>query len=486
MHRGILASAGMFFPYALNAMELKQRERQSGRSGPIKIEGRVLSGAGGLKDVAVSDGINVVRTDSDGRYTLISDTRHRFVHISVPGGYEIPQNETGTALFYQAIEGESEMSAVFNLKARVDRDENHAFIVLADPQTQDMYEIGRFQEETIKDVNKTISDLGISNMFGMGCGDLMFDNLELFPEYEKGIKETGLPFFQAVGNHDIEFDAPTDFGTIDTFCKHFGPPYYSFNLGEVHYVCLDDVLWYGDYYICHLDHDQYVWLQQDLAGLEEGSTVVVFTHIPVNGTRQARTGEDKTPNHTMTNDEALYDLLSPFNAHIITGHTHENEHIFKGGAHEHVHGAVCGAWWSGDLGQDGSPNGYGIYEIAGSEVKWGYKGTGRDRMDQISLHRNGRAGIDKEGHFIANIWDWDPEWKVTWLEDGIRVGEMEQYLGFDPYIYQSFIGEDGPARRPWVEPIPTGHLLRAPLSTKAKQTVVEAEDRFGRKYSVKL
>ena len=476
----------MFFPHALNASAFKRKERYSGASGIIRIQGRVHESGIGIEGVAVSDGYNVVYTEEDGSYALVSNKRNRFVSISIPGGHEIPKNATGTARFYQDIlkDGE-EMTASFDLVRRETDPSNHGFVVLADPQTQDMFEIKRFQDETISDVKKTIAEIGNPNLFGLGCGDLMFDNLELFPEYEKGVLETGLPFYQVVGNHDIEFDTATDFGTNNTFCKHFGPPYYSFNVGEVHYVVLDDVLWYGDYYICHLDHEQYSWLAQDLSRLEPGSTVVVFTHIPVNGTRQERTGDDKTPNHTMTNDDALYDLLRPFEAHIISGHTHENEHIFKEGTHEHVHGAVCGAWWSGDLGQDGSPNGYGVYDIRGSEVKWSYKGTGREFSDQITLHREGRPE-DLQDHFIANIWDWDPEWGVYWIEDGIRKGKMEQYLGFDPSIYAAFIGEQGPPRRPWVEPVPTNHLLRAPFDPKAKEIVVEAISRFGDTFTAKL
>ncbi len=59
-------------------------------------------------------------------------------------------------------------------------------------------------------------------------------------------------------------------------------------------------------------------------------------------------------------------MLEPFNAHLISGHTHENEHVFEGGIHEHIHGAVCGAWWSGPICYDGTPNGYGVYEIKGN------------------------------------------------------------------------------------------------------------------------
>jgi hypothetical protein len=203
-------------------------------------------------------------------------------------------------------------------------------------------------------------------MFGIGCGDLMFDNLSLFPEYERAVQGMGVPFFQVVGNHDLNFEGRTDEASVQTFMKHFGPEYYSFNRGAVHYVVLNDVFWHGAGYIGYLTADQLAWLEADLAGVEPGSPVVVALHIPALGTHFRRVGE-RRPNvgGAVQNREALYRLLEPYKAHVLSGHTHESEHVFEGGVHEHVHGTVCGAWWSGPICYDGTPNGYGVYEVRG-------------------------------------------------------------------------------------------------------------------------
>ena len=45
----------------------------------------------GLENVCVSNGEHVVRTDAEGRYRLeIEPGEHRFVWVSVPGGFRLP------------------------------------------------------------------------------------------------------------------------------------------------------------------------------------------------------------------------------------------------------------------------------------------------------------------------------------------------------------------------------------------------------------
>ena len=99
----------------------------------------------------------------------------------------------------------------------------------------------QFRGETVPDVRKTAQALGDRPVFGVGGGDLVFDDLSLFSGYEQAVRQMGLPFVQVVGNHDLNFDAPADPGSTATFRRRFGPEYYSFDRGAVHYVVLDGV-----------------------------------------------------------------------------------------------------------------------------------------------------------------------------------------------------------------------------------------------------
>ncbi len=476
-------TAGLVLPRVLRASP--ERIWPLGAAEPVRVRGQVRAGGRGLAGVAVTDSSEVVQTAADGTFDFISTADHEFVSVSLPARYEIPRNSTGTARFYQPMNPSpsGEMIAEFDLERLEQSDESHTTLLLADMQMQDMDEIVWCREQTVPDVRSVVA-AGGKEAVGIACGDIMYDHLELFPEYERNVSLMGIPFFQVLGNHDEDY-AGTDRASTATFTGHFGPRYYSFNRGAVHYVVLDDVFWHGKGYIGYLDAEQLAWLERDLALLEPGTTVVVATHIPVLGSRHVRLGQ-QNPSFTLavTNRDELYALLDPFNAHILTGHTHESEHVFEHGVHEHVNGAVCGAWWSGPICADGTPNGYSVYDIRGSEVTWRYKSTGHDFDHQIRTYPHG-ADPKAADEIVANVWDWDPEWQVVWYEGGDRRGTMAQRMGHDPLSVELHTGPDLPPRRTWVEPVPTAHLFYAPASRSA-DVVVEATDRFGRVYAAVL
>ena len=99
---------------------------------------------------------------------------------------------------------------VFELQPRRDSAEQHQFLVLADPQTQTRTETGYFNDETVPDVQALLKSRAGVPTFGVGCGDLMFDDLSLFPEYERGVTAMGVPFFQVIGNHDLDLLGRSD------------------------------------------------------------------------------------------------------------------------------------------------------------------------------------------------------------------------------------------------------------------------------------
>ena len=480
-------SGGLVLPWAsFGRWTLPGRAAQ-----PLRVTGRVTANGSGVAGVAVTDGRSVVQTADDGSFALDASTRQPFVSISVPSGYRIPQNETGTARFYQPLPDTGPSAeATFDLTALDRSDEAHAFVVLADPQTQTDAEMQQFHDTSVPSVRQTVADLGDRPVFGVGCGDLMYDDLSLFPEYERAVSRMDVPFWQVVGNHDLDFAANTDAGSTATFERHFGPRYYSFNRGAVHYVVLDDVFWPGsdgfgsdtDDYVGYIDAVQLAWLEQDLALVEDGRPVVVFMHIPALSTAYTRTDRD-TPGTRgqVKNRNALYALLEPFDAHLIAGHVHENEHRFNAGRHEHVVGTVCGAWWSGPICYDGTPSGYAVYEVNGDAVQWRYQSTGQPADHQMRVYPKG-ADPNAPDEMVANVWDADPEWTVVWYEDGIRKGRMARRTGTDPLSEEMHRGPEKPKKRTWVDPLRTRHLYYAPVSDDARTLRVEATDRFGRTY----
>ena len=457
--------------------------RRTGAAAPVRVRGAVRSQGNGLPRISVSDGIQVVDTAADGSFEIVTTPDRGFVWFSPPSGYRIPVSPVGTARFHQPLTAQPEQTAVFDLEPDPVDHEDHTLILLGDIQTQDAREMGQFLERSVPDIRATALGLGDEPVFGISCGDIMYDHLEMYPDYESGVSRIGVPFFQVIGNHDLDTQNLMDRASTDTFSRHFGPRYYSFNRGAVHYVVLDDVFWYGKGYIGYLGSDALAWLERDLARIEPGSPVIVATHIPVLGSLHLRRGmRAPTTGVAVMNREALYRLLEPFNAHILTGHIHECEHVFEHGTHEHVTGAVCGAWWSGPICYDGTPNGYCVYTVRGEEISWRYKATGQAPDHQMRVYPPG-TDLEAPGELVVNIWNWDPEWTVRWFSGGEPRGAMARRRGLDPLSVELHTGPDLPPRRTWVEPVPTDHLFRAALADNEEVVTVEATDRFGRVYT---
>jgi hypothetical protein len=451
------------------------------------LSGKVHAGGQGLAGVAVTDGLSVVLTDAKGQYTLDSNGATEFVYISVPRGYEFP-HEQGVARFYRKKEPvKGRFKADFELRKLAQDDSQHNFIVWADPQMISKADAAEFKATAVPDTQKLIASYGPNTLFhGIGCGDLVWDHFEIFEDYKEGVASTGIPFFQVIGNHDMDLTARADEGSADTFKKLFGPTYYSFNRGEIHYVVLDDVFFIGaaKKYIGYLTERQLAWLEQDLAHVKAGTTVVVSLHIPPYTRQHLRNKDKEEPmGGVVANRKELYRLLKPYKAHIMSGHTHFNEVLQTAdNVTEHVHGTVCGAWWTGPICTDGTPGGYGVYEVRGSELKWYYKAIGQERSHQFRIYPKGSLP-ERPNDLVVNVWNWDSAWKVAWFEDGVRKGDMTQHTGLDPLSVRLHAGPALPAKHKWVDPTLTEHLFVASVSGQAKEIRVEVTDRFGQVYT---
>lgn len=451
----------------------------------VRVRGRVHSAGRGLAGVSVSDGLGVVATGRDGRFELVTDRSRPYVTVSVPSGFRLPTAANGTARCFRRLEPDprGEMAAEFALDPEEGGDDRHAFLLLADIQTQDAADVAMFERQTVPDVQRTLRGLAGRPCFGVADGDIMWDELALFDGYERAVAAFGVPFVQVVGNHDLDLDGRSDAASTATFERRFGPRYWSFDRGQVHYVVLDDVLYYGGGYLGYVDDDQLRWLAADLARVERGRPVVVFAHIPFFSTLWRRRGTAEPPvASVVTNREAVYRLLEPYRALLLTGHLHESDYVTEGGTVERNHGTVCGAWWTGDICYDGTPSGYGVYEVDGARIRWRYQATGRPAGHQLRVYSRGADPLAPE-EIVANVWAWEPGWRVVWYEGGERRGEMARRTGLDPLAVRLHGGPDLPAKRAWVDPVPTAHLFYAPVPAGGRDVRVEATDPWGRVYS---
>jgi 3',5'-cyclic AMP phosphodiesterase CpdA len=97
-----------------------------------------------------------------------------------------------------------------------------------------------------------------------------------------------MPVFTVPGNHDhfgiipsrSHADPNNPLYNRGMYRQYFGPDYYSFDYGGVHFIGLnsispDDSAYYGD-----IDSTQLAWLKKDLSHVAASTPIVTFCHIP--------------------------------------------------------------------------------------------------------------------------------------------------------------------------------------------------------------
>ncbi|MDR3261799.1 MAG: FAD-dependent oxidoreductase [Tannerella sp.] len=367
----------------------------------------------------------------------------------------------------------------------------HVMIVCADPQVAFKEELPLLEKAT-RDMKALVAESYPDiPVYGIVCGDIISDiqNDSLaFSDVKKLFDLTGIPFHYLAGNHDMDITERSNDNSKKSFEENFGPSHYSFNIGKVHYVVLDDVFSTGRAYsyIGYIDEKQFRWLEQDLSSVPHGSTVMVALHIPTYS-REARKGEyaKEEINKAVQNRRALYKMLEPYRVHILSGHEHYNEnYVLNDRLFEHVHAALCGIFWQAPYNSDGAPLGYAVYEYNGDSVQWYYKVAGKDKNFQMNVYA---AGADRQqpNAIIANVWNYDPAWQVCWYEDGKKMGEMKQYTGWDPATVDYVEKNRQNFRYKYVGAGATEHLFYAEPVNKNAEIRVEAVDRFGNKYTEK-
>jgi hypothetical protein len=459
-------------------------------SAPVLLKGQVLDEAGkGLAGVAVTDGTTIVSTDARGRYSFYTIANAPFVYISLPAGYEIP-HDRGVAQFYKKINAQKgAFHASFQLKRLERSDKKHFTILWADPQINTDEQAQQLITVSAPDTRAHVQELLKEGpVHGITAGDIYWDNFAMIPPYKKAVEATSIPFFQVLGNHDMDINVRSDEASDDTFHEHFGPSWYSFNRGNAHYVVLDNVFYYsnGYNYIGYITEQQLKWLEQDLARVTPGAPVFVSMHIScyTHEKRRYKRKEDNPGNITF-NRQALYNLLKPFNAHVLTGHTHYNENVLEGGVYEHITAALCGAWWTTPICDDGTPAGYGVYEVDADQVRWYYKAVGQPKSYQMRVYNRG-SYANRPNDIAVNVWNWDKDWKVEWYEDGVLKGPMNQQMDYDGEAFRLMHGADKPGKYPWIEPRLTDHLFFATPSATAHKVTIEVTDRFGNQYKEEM
>lgn len=437
--------------------------------------GRISDGQRGIANVVVSDGFTTTLTDAEGVYQMHRSDSAKFVFISVPAEYKIP-TDGSIPTHYKSINQKLE-TVYANFQLEKDNITNDfTLVAMADPQPSVEWELKRFRNETVKDIQELVSDLPEkSAIVGIALGDLTWDAPQLYPGYTDAVNEIPFPVLQVIGNHDHDKNVKNDDRKAShNFERYFGPTYYSYNKGQCHFIVLDDIV-YNDRksYQNKISEEQMAWLKQDLSYVDKDKLLIVGVHAPTT----FRT-------HQLVNSKQFYEILDGYKAIILSGHTHNAAYTeISENITEYTLNAVFGSGWIGDINPRGGPNGYAILEVSGNRLKNEYfKATGHPSSYQMKLYPPGSSNEKKES-VVANIWNWNQHWTVEVYENDHLQGNMEQYLGFDPYAYEYMLGPDKPRHRPKTEPLKSGNMFHYTPKKKNSVIKVVAKDEFGNTFT---
>ncbi|MDO5497638.1 MAG: calcineurin-like phosphoesterase family protein [Alistipes sp.] len=444
------------------------------------LKGKVTCDGKGIAEVVVTDGEHFTTTDAKGRYCLPSASDNPLVYITVPAGYNVESKNSVPQFWQKVTEGNDTYN--FTLQKKEQDDTHHGFIVIADPQIWHKKEFPALADGA-RDIRETVEGYDIP-FHGICCGDVISYDHTFYPQYNATMAASGLNFYSTPGNHDMTLYSRTHETSTRLWEETFGPTYYSFNVGDVHYVVLNDNFYIGRdwFYIGYIDEKQYAWLEKDLSYVPEDKTVFVVLHIPTTcDEKDRKTFSYDNIAGVTTNAKALYKMLEPYNAHILSGHTHTTfNQIISDKLYEHVIPALSGAWWQGPLCTDGTPRGYGVFEIDGGEVKWYYKSTDYPADYQMTLYA-GAEYPQFEGALVANVWASDTKWVVEASFDGGKAKAMEQFVAYDPAAQTMYASNEG-MDHSYVYPTPADHFYRIAIPEGATKATVTATDSFGRRY----
>jgi len=112
-----------------------------------------------------------------------------------------------------------------------------------------------------------------------GYGDTAAEANAEYDVFLKGVALTGVPVFNAPGNHEFSLDAAN---LLPVYKKRMGDLYGSFDYGNSHFVALNTNAINADGSVTagSLDADQWTWLENDLKSTTATNVFVYMHHYP--------------------------------------------------------------------------------------------------------------------------------------------------------------------------------------------------------------
>lgn len=508
-------------------------------TGTVECDGKPVAG------VIVSDGYELTRTDKKGAYYLKSKKQNPQVFITSPSGYDVVRDDVVPQFWADFTEAPDKLERHDFRLNKVDN-KNHAVVVITDVhlanQRNDVAIFEGPYTETIRQDVKKLTDKGIP-VYAINLGDASWDGYWYAHDYKIGdfrktLNDANFPaqIYSVPGNHDndphVAPGADADMNASLPYQKAFGPRYYSQNIGDVHYIFLDNIVYKNEpakessywgintkrNYDGAFTREELDWLKKDLANVSPETPVVISMHAPITRYKGMTEAVKIRTDHESTTE--FLSMLKPYkDVHLLSGHSHK-QIITRfpaefGNIMDHNINGTCASWWrsraSGlkNICPDGTPAGYEIFSMAGPQISWNHKSYEEPdsktfyAMDinavnkyyadnkemQAFLRMYPEAStIKKEtapNQVLIHLWTWDPKGKLTVKENGKEL-PVKMYDGENPnytlnYLVRNTVWLNEWDKKGYNEPRTT-RMFSAQATTADAPIEIIWTDPFGKEY----
>ncbi|MBQ5983740.1 MAG: calcineurin-like phosphoesterase C-terminal domain-containing protein [Bacteroidales bacterium] len=398
--------------------------------GTVRGEGEALSG------VIVTDGVHFTVTDARGAYKLNVAKDARFVSVVTPSGYTADFS-SGTVEFYRELTKEKVYDFTLRPVAPVS---DYTIFSVSDPQMKPQH-VSQFLAEPLQDLIARAKEYSAKNpTVIIALGDIAWNILDIYPDYKAAMARTGVPCYAVIGNHDHNQDRAGK-AAVEGYESAFGPVNYAFFLGNDLVIGLDNLLFTGGTddptksgkYREGYSEETLAFVRNLLSYVPKETHLFIAQHSPL-----YRWFNDKHPD--VVNGQEMLDILEGRQVDFLCGHTHiQNNLIYSDDIIEHNAASICGAWWSTKVCNDGTPRGYEIFNNNRGVLSWYWHNIDFPDDYQVEFIDPGQS-TRHPNSLVANVWDYDPSWSVSWTQDGVEMGELYETLDVSPTYIREIQG----------------------------------------------
>ena len=358
-------------------------------------------------------------------------------------------------------------------------------VVVGDPQPQTKEQITRLENEIIPQIATIVEEYKATGYPTaiLLTGDVVWDNMKFLPRVKADFEALGVPVYAVIGNHDHnKLYERNQTKAEKNYVDAWGERNKAFMLGETLFVTFDNID-YTDFthYSLKVDEEQLIWLAEVMDKYADAEHVAVCMHGPATSHRTGGFIPYAKP---------IVRIIGERKIDFITGHGHRHftaDHTPD--IIEHSVAQVNGNLWFAPICPDGTPQGVFCIEERDGEWRWHHRIFGKSANEPLVTYPVGRVK-EHEEYVVVKVVGWDDKWQLSWNENGVDMGSMEQITILDP-DYMHYVENEANYREKYMRRLRRSarahkHYFRCKPTTPDTQITITATDRFGRVYSTTL